>query len=54
LWNVDVDDVRRDNHVNVVEPWIWLILKADTGGALALALALALACGGRTAALGVG
>jgi hypothetical protein len=35
--NVDchVDDVRRDNHVNVAEPWIWLLLKADTDVALA-------------------
>jgi hypothetical protein len=35
VWIVDVDDLRRDNHVNFVKPWIWLVLKADTGGALA-------------------
>jgi hypothetical protein len=42
-----VDDVRQDNHVKVVEPWIWLVLKADTGGALAGTGLVLLAVAGR-------
>jgi hypothetical protein len=45
--NVTVDTALRDNHVNVVEPWIWLVLKADTDVALAGTGQLLFAVAGR-------
>jgi hypothetical protein len=46
--NVDVVDVAiRDNHVSVVEPWIWLVLKADTDVDLAETGLLLLAVAGQ-------
>jgi hypothetical protein len=47
VWIVDVDDVRQDNHVNAVEPCVWLVLKADTGRALAGTGLLLLVLAGR-------
>jgi hypothetical protein len=45
--NVNVVVALRDNHVNVVERWIWLVHKADTEVALAGTGLLLLAVAGR-------